>query len=95
MRVKHQGLRQVFKIVEWRNGCVYKTKQIGYAWVTLPIDSRHLDTQSEDKNIQYHSISTDMMQKLNWKTNRTVSDDTPDIVPVSISKGLIISEASN
>ena len=88
MRVKYQGLRQVFKIVEWRNGCVYRTKQIGYAWVTL-------DTQSEDKNIQYHSISTDMMKMLNYKTNRTVSDDTPDIVPVSISKGLIISEASN
>jgi len=73
--VKHQGLRQIFKITEYRNGCIYKTKHIGYAWVTLDKTNEELGF---DSAVQLHSISTDMMKKLDYKVNRSVPDDAPD-----------------
>jgi hypothetical protein len=76
--MKYQGLREFYKITEYRDGCVYKTKPIGFYWITL------------GKNIpqwpdtQYISVSTDIMRK--YRTNRTVTDDTLDIVETKLSE---------
>jgi hypothetical protein len=77
--MKYQGLREIFKVTEWRESdgvkAVFKTKKIGFAWITIGTEPE----KQYDGNIQFHSISTNLMKELNHKTNRTVSDDTPDI----------------
>ena len=78
--MKYQSLRQIFKITEWKDGCVYKTKQVGYAWLTIDHNPSH------DGNLQFHSVSTDLMKKLNHRTNRTVSDETPDMVITTLQE---------
>ena len=41
-----QGLKDVFKITEYRDGCVYKTRKVGEVW--LDIKPR---TTEEENNI--------------------------------------------
>ena len=71
--MKLQGLRQIHKITEWKSGCIFKTKHVGYAWITLD------HTPVHDGHLQFNSVSTDLMTKLNHKCLRRVSDDTPDV----------------
>ena len=71
--MKHQGIREIIRIVEYKDDCVWKTKSEGLAWVTF-------DTKPTDKNIQYSSVSFKTLDKLNTSGVRTVSDDTPDVV---------------
>ena len=69
--MKHQSLRQVFKITQWKDGCVFKTKPVGYCWLTIGYNYQH------DSNLIYSSVSTSLTQKI--LAVRTVSDDTPDM----------------
>lgn len=75
--MKYQGLRQIYIITEWKDDCIYRTKSKGYAWITL-------GTIPIEKDTQYCSVSTSIMSKV--KTNRTVSDDTPDIVQTNLKE---------
>ena len=73
--MKYQGLRQVFRVIEWKDGCIFRTQKVGYAWVDL---DNFVPTHEE---YQYHSLPTDVSMKLGiMKTMRKVSDDTPAIV---------------
>lgn len=76
--MKYQGLRQFYKITEYRDGCVYRTKPMGYYWITLGKNIPQL------KDVQYCSVSTDIMKK--YQTNRTVKDDVDDIVEVKLEE---------
>lgn len=71
--LKHQVLREIFKITEWRDGCVYKTRSVGWAWITEGFNPPN------DGNLQFVSPSTTVMRALNFKTIRSVSMDTPDM----------------
>ena len=71
--MKQQGLREVRKVTERRDGCIYRTEHLHYAWVTFGKDI-------SENNIVYCSLSTSEMKKLNYRTIRSVSDDAPDIV---------------
>jgi hypothetical protein len=71
--MKYQSLRQIHKITQWKDGCVFKTKPVGYAWITFD------HNPTVDTHIQFNSISTDLLVKLSYKTTRRVSDDTPDM----------------
>jgi hypothetical protein len=78
--MKYQGLREVFKVIEWKDGCVFRTKKIGFAWVTIGTEPE----RNYDGNIQFHSVSTNLSKMI--KTNRTVPDETPDIDITTFSK---------
>lgn len=73
--MKYQNLRQVYKVTEWRENCVFKTRTLGYAWITEGLIP-------DDKSIQYHSPSTNILMK--HSTIRRVSDDTADVVEVTL-----------
>ena len=79
--MKFQGMRQVYKITEWKDGCVYKTKHVGYAWIDIDKHVNALDGH------ELTSISTKHMVELNYKTTRRVSDDTASYVPCN-EKGI-------
>lgn len=79
---KFQSLRQVFKITEWRAGCVYKTKPVGYAWVTIDKE----EIPNNDGNLMLVSVSTDIMKKLGNKTIRRVDNETPDFEITTLSE---------
>lgn len=84
--MKYQGLRQVFRVTEYRDGCVFRTKREGYAFVTIEVANN-----SVTGDIQYHSLSTKMMMELRMmKTMRKVADDTPDVVPVKIENNQVM-----
>lgn len=72
--MKFLGLRQIYKITEWRSGNVFKTKHVGYAWVN--IDKQQIP--NNDGNLQLNSLSTDLLKKLGTKTIKKVDDDAPD-----------------
>lgn len=78
---KYQSLREVHEVTQWKEGCIYKTKSIGFAWVTLDY------VPSDNKNIIYGSISSKLSQKLGSKgTFRTVPATTPDVVPTEVTE---------
>ncbi len=79
-QMKTQLLREVFKVTEWREGCVYRTKSVGYAWVTDGVNP-------PDKDTQYHSVSTTVMRHMALQkrnTIRRVADDANDIIMIDI-----------
>jgi hypothetical protein len=78
--MKFQSLRQVFKITEWRAGCVFKTKPVGWAWVTLDTNPPN------DGNLQFVSPPTTIQQELGNKTFRRVSDECADFVITTIDE---------
>lgn len=67
--MKYQGLREIYQITEYREGCIFKTKRIGRAWVTFGYPA--------PKDTQFVSISAKDMLTINCQ--RKVSDDTPDV----------------
>jgi hypothetical protein len=75
MTKKQQGLRQIYKVIQYKDGCVYRTKPVGYAWMTLPIPYQKGD-------FIYASVSTSISKKI--MTDRFVSEDTPDYIEVEI-----------
>lgn len=78
-QMKIQNLREVFKVTEWREGCVYRTKSVGYAWVTDGY------TPSEyEPNTQIHSLPTAITRKLEYRTSRTVADETADLIMTEV-----------
>lgn len=83
MTSKRQTLMQVYKITEWKDGCVYKTKPVGYCWITNGVTPR---MAGYDENIQFHNVSTSIMVKMEYKTDRRVSDDTPDMVITTLKE---------
>ena len=78
--MKYQGLREIFKVTEFRDGCVFRTKKIGFAWITIGTEPE----KSYADFVQFHSISTNLSKTV--KSNRKVSDDTPDIVITTLSE---------
>lgn len=78
--MKFQSLRQVFMVTEWRDGCVYKTKPVGYAFVTL--DHSYKLTG----NLIIGSPSTDVSRELGIKSMRRVDDSTPDFVVTTLDE---------
>lgn len=52
-------LRQVHKVTQWKSGCVYRTKPIGY--IVCEPDYKLLDTSN---NIQIGSVSTKVSREL-------------------------------
>jgi predicted SPOUT superfamily RNA methylase MTH1 len=78
--MKYQGLRQVYKIVEYRKGMVYRTEPIGYAWITIGDKEKY-----QDGDKVYASISTRVSIKLKHnQLFRRVSDDIADYVETKI-----------
>jgi hypothetical protein len=76
---KMQGLREIRVVTEWKDGCVWKTKHQGYAWITFGKDT------SSNPNIHIGSVSTSVTQNLR-DTTRTVTDTAPDMVPVKLDE---------
>ena len=73
---KWQYLREKYQVTEYKDGCVYRTKNLGRVWT----DER--DTYKLDSNdIGYHPISTKDMKFS--QTMRKVSVDTPSEVPAN------------
>ena len=70
--MKYQSVRELYQITEWRDGCVYKTKRIGYVWATF----NHIHP---DKNMVLCSPSTSMLDKLGTSDMRKIEDSAPDI----------------
>lgn len=73
---KLQGLREVRRVIEWRDGCVYKTATEGYAWVDAGLSG-------DGKDIFYCSLSTQLHGKVS-RTMRMVSPDTPTVVQTEV-----------
>jgi len=71
--MKYQGLREVFKITQWKDGCVYRTKSVGFAWVTFDYNPPN------DGNLIFNAVSTRISGQLLNKTIRTVNDDVQDM----------------
>ncbi len=69
--MKMQVLREICKITERRDGCVFRTKHIGYAWFDHPAPEKL------DNDTMLVSVSTDYMRELNYRTVRMVKDDSP------------------
>lgn len=73
MARKNQSLREIFKVTEWKDGCIYRTKHVGFAWVTFE------HNPPQDGNLIFANVSTDMMRALGYRTLRSVTEDTPDM----------------
>ena len=75
--MKYQSLRQIFKITEWKGGCVYKTVRVGYAWT----DSDNYHDYIVD-NITYRiaSLSTKDKRFNGVDDMRLVTVETPSLV---------------
>lgn len=71
--MKLQGMRQIFRITEFRDNCVYNTKPIGFAWVDFEIQPH----DSGPNNTIFASVSIRVSS--HTKTIRKVSDDTPSV----------------
>lgn len=67
---KMQGLREVFTVTERKDGAVYRTKSVGYAWVTID------KVPYQIGDTIYASVSTNEKRQ----TIRTVDESIPDIV---------------
>ena len=80
--MKYQGLREIRKVTEYRDGSIFKTKHVGYAWVIIDTPCY----QPNEFNEMFCSVSTDVMRQLNHKLNRHVNDDAPDMTIVDINK---------
>ena len=63
-------LRSKWKVLSYKDGCIWNTKEIGEEWVDIN-DSKN--TSVVDANgIFYGSISTDRMKELNYVITKRV-----------------------
>jgi hypothetical protein len=73
--MKYQGRRELFKITQWKDGCVYKTKPLYEVWADLDPQAK-----APEGHI-LSSLSTKRSIVLGMSgTMRRVNDDTPSIV---------------
>ena len=79
--MKAQTLTQVYKITEYRDGAVYRTKSVGYAWVTLDTTPTQVGL---DDRIIFSPPSTQM--SVEFHTLRMVDDNSPDYVITSLEQ---------
>ena len=75
--MKNQVLMEKFRILEYRNRAIFKTKSEGFFWLDTPVSDHEI------LGYQFHNISTSLLDSLNYRTIRTVSDSTPSIVDVT------------
>ena len=61
-----EKLVQKFEIIEWREGCIYRTKCLGEFWV--PMDTEIYKVI--DGKYQYVNLGTKRMKELNFKITR-------------------------
>lgn len=72
--MKFQSLREIAKITEWKAGCIYRTKKVGYCWITLDKET----IPNNDGSLMLISLPAQISMKLGTKTMRKVQDDAPD-----------------
>jgi hypothetical protein len=56
----YEEYREVFKITEWRDGCIYKTVSLGHGWFSKDI----IDINKPDEsNLIYAAASDDFARE--------------------------------
>jgi hypothetical protein len=73
---KMQFLRQLHVVIEWRDGCVFKTRQDGLAWVTSGSAEDFYQRGDEIRG----SLSTKLTRDGKLQTMRMVDQNAPDFV---------------
>lgn len=64
-----EKLVEVFKVIEYKDGFIYKTKSLGERWV--PYDEPLYTVRKTDEgDIQYVNIGTQRLVALNYQTTR-------------------------
>jgi hypothetical protein len=75
-RVKFESLRTVWKITEMRDGCVYRTKEIGEVWAPIGLSAVESNAFARKHGGDLlGSVSTKRMVELGYRTERTVKED--------------------
>ena len=71
-QIMTQYLRERFRITEYKEGMVYKTKSLGYFWTS----DEKINVVTNDE--MWCSPSTHVMKELNFVTTRKIPDFYPD-----------------
>ncbi len=68
-----ESLMTLWRILSWKDGCVWKTKQLEERWVPAGLSAVEQNKLAESMGGHFFSsVSTKRMVELNYRTTRTV-----------------------
>lgn len=71
---QYEVYRELFKITEWRDGCVFKTESQGYAWFDLEVEKANRPAET---NLIYASPSDEFsLGNMTIRIKKPVTDGT-------------------
>lgn len=72
MAVKVESLKVLYKVTEYRDGCIYKTQALGEHWVPELSYQEECDLAKSLGGDMFGNISTKRMKELNFNNVRIV-----------------------
>lgn len=80
MAFELEHLMDVYKITEWRDGCVFKTEKLGEQWIS---DSKINRNKTQETNLLYIPLSNSRVEQLirgGHSNIRKVTNKEPDYI---------------